>query len=52
MWTRSALDASGRIVVGVHQVIHELSGKMLMDRMVEHIYSLEDGLIQNMEIRE
>ncbi len=47
-----ALDPSGRIVVSVHQVIRELSGKMLMDRMVEHIYSLEDGLIQNMEIRD
>ena len=41
-----------RVVVNVHQVIRDLSGKVLMDRMVQHIYSLEDGLIASMEIRE
>lgn len=45
-------DNSGRIVVSVHQVIRDLSGKVLMDRMVQHVYSLEDGLIRSMEIRE
>ena len=45
-------DSSGRIVVGVHQVVHDLSGKLLLDRMVEHIYTLKDGLIQSMDIRE
>ena len=44
-------DKSGRIVVGVHQVVRDLTGKVLMDRMVEHVYSLEDGLIRSMEIR-
>ena len=45
-------DGRGRIVVSVHQVIRELSGKVLMDRMVEHVYSLEEGLVRGMEIRE
>jgi ketosteroid isomerase-like protein len=45
-------DESGRIVVNVHQVVRELSGKVLFDRMVEHVYTLSDGLIQSMEIRE
>lgn len=45
-------DASGRILVGVHQVVRELSGKVLLDRMVEHVYTLKDGLIQTMDIRE
>ena len=45
-------DESGRIVVGVHQVVRDLAGNVLMDRMVEHVYSLEDGLIRSMEIRE
>ena len=45
-------DGSGRIVVNVHQVVRELSGKVLFDRMVEHLYTLSDGLIQSMEIRE
>jgi len=45
-------DNSGRIVVGVHQVVRDLSRKVLLDRMVEHIYSLEDGLTRKMTIRE
>ena len=45
-------DTSGRIIVGVHQVVRDLSGKVLADRMVQHVYSLEDGLIRSMEIRE
>jgi hypothetical protein len=46
------LDEAGRVVVTVHQVVRDLSGKMLVDRMVEHVYSVEDGLIRSMEIRE
>ena len=45
-------DSSGRIVVGVHQVVRDISGKLLLDRMVEHVYTLKDGLIQSMDIRE
>jgi len=32
-------DASGRIAVSVHQVVCEYSGKVLLDRMVEHVYT-------------
>src|ERR1700722_409785 len=35
---------SGRVVVEVHQVVRELSGKILLDRTVEHVYAFEDGL--------
>lgn len=45
-------DSAGNVIVGVHQVIRDLSGKVLMDRMVQHIYSLKDRLIQSMTIRE
>jgi hypothetical protein len=45
-------DARGRVVVDVHQVVRELDGKVLLDRMVEHIYSFDDGLIRSMEIRD
>ena len=45
-------DGSGRVVVSVHQVVHDLNGKLLLDRMVEHVYSFEDDLIRSMEIRE
>jgi hypothetical protein len=46
------LEDSGRIAVGVHQVVRDLSGKVLLDRMVTHAYQIEDGLIQSMDIRE
>ena len=45
-------DEAGRIAVSVHQVVRDLSGKVLFDRMVEHIYTLRDGLIQSMDIHE
>ena len=45
-------DESGRITVDVHQVVRDLSGKVLLDRMVQHIYTLNGGLIQSMDIRE
>ena len=46
------LDSSGNVVVGVHQVVRDLSGKVLVDRMVEHVYAVRDGLIQSMTIRD
>ena len=42
----------GRTVVNVHQVVKDLTGTVLMDRMVQHVYSICDGLITRMEIRE
>ena len=45
-------DGHGRVIVNVHQVIRELNGKIMFDRMVEHIYSFEDGLVRGMEINE
>ncbi len=46
------IDEAGRVLVGVHQVVRDLSGNVLLDRMVEHLYSLEGELIRSMEIRE
>jgi ketosteroid isomerase-like protein len=47
-----AAEADGRTAILVHQVVRELSGKLLLDQMVEHVYRIEDGLIRSMEIRE
>jgi hypothetical protein len=49
---RLTADGAGRVVVEVHQVVRDLSGKVLHDRTVEHVYCFEDGLIRGMEIRE
>ncbi|HEY2392177.1 MAG TPA: nuclear transport factor 2 family protein [Candidatus Angelobacter sp.] len=46
------LDPAGATVVDVHQIIRDMDGKLLADRMVEHVYRIRDGLIASMEIRE
>lgn len=44
-------ETDGRIAVDVHQVVHDKSGKLLVDHMVQHVYDIRDGLIRSMEIR-
>jgi hypothetical protein len=41
-----------RVTVRVHQVVRHLTGVVLADRVVEHVYTISDGMIQRMEIRE
>jgi hypothetical protein len=43
-------EEAGRTVVTVHQVVRDLDGKLLLDQTVKHVYLIEDGLIQSMEI--
>jgi ketosteroid isomerase-like protein len=45
-----AAREDGRVAVTVHQTVRDMSGKVLMDQFVEHIYRIEDGLIVHMEI--
>lgn len=40
-----------QIVVDVYQVVRDLKGNVLSDQMVQHVYSMEDGLIRRMDIR-
>lgn len=47
-----AIDERGRIVVTVHQVVRDLQGQVLSESTVEHVYTLDDGLITHMEIRD
>jgi ketosteroid isomerase-like protein len=44
------LEESGRILVDVHQVVHDLAGALLADEHVGHRFTFEDGLIQAMEV--
>ena len=44
-------EADGRVTVSVHQAVRDLTGKLLADQMVEHVYELQDGAIRRMEIR-
>jgi ketosteroid isomerase-like protein len=45
------VESDGRITVSVHQIVRDLSGELLADQTVEHIYQLQDGSIRRMEIR-
>ena len=40
------------VKVSVHQKVKDMSGKILMDKNVIHIYFFQDGLIKRMEIVE
>jgi ketosteroid isomerase-like protein len=44
-------ENDGRIAVEVHQVVRDKSGKLVAERMVEHVYAIRGGLIASMEIR-
>ncbi len=44
-------DDEGRIVVDVHQVVHDAAGELISDRHVEHVYTLRAGLIERMDVR-
>lgn len=46
-----ARDPQGKIVVEVHQVVRDLSGNLLADKMVGHIFRIEDRLIKRFDIR-
>jgi ketosteroid isomerase-like protein len=45
-------EPDGRILVEVHQRVLDKDGGTLLDGRVQHIYSIRDGLVRNMEIRD
>ena len=42
----------GKTVVDVRQVVRDLSGNILIDQMVRHEYSIQNGLIARMDIHD
>jgi hypothetical protein len=42
----------GKTVVDVRQVVRDLSGNVLIDQIVQHEYSIRNGLIVRMDIRD
>jgi hypothetical protein len=44
-------DESGNTIVDVHQVVRDLSGNVLVDQMIQHIYVIRNGLIERMDIQ-
>jgi hypothetical protein len=43
-------EGAGHILVDVHQVVRDLGGAVLGDGHVGHRFTLQDGLIQAMEV--
>jgi hypothetical protein len=46
-----ATGSEGEVVVEVHQIVRDLDGKVLSDKVVGHIFQIEDGLIKRFDIR-
>ena len=44
-------ETDGRIDVTVHQVVHNVEGKLLIDQIIHHVYTFEDDLVKSMEIK-
>jgi ketosteroid isomerase-like protein len=42
----------GRVAVTVHQTVRSLTGEMLSDVQIEHVYTIRDGRIAHMEVVE
>jgi hypothetical protein len=41
----------GEVIVEVHQVVRDLNGNLLADKMVGHVFRIENGLITRFDIR-
>ena len=43
-------DAGGKVIVDVHQVVRDLKGKTISDRIVRHSFVLKGGLVKVFKI--
>ena len=41
----------GEVIVEVHQVVRDLNGNLLADKMVGHVFRIEDGFVKRFDIR-
>jgi ketosteroid isomerase-like protein len=45
-------NGKGEVVVKVHQVVRDLTGNLLADRLVSHTFQMREGLIVRFDIRD
>ena len=45
-------NGEGEVVVKVHQVVRNPKGELLADRLVMHVFQMQNGLIQRFDIRD
>ena len=41
----------GETIVEVHQIVHDLDGNLLADKMVGHVFRIENQLVNRFDIR-
>ena len=41
----------GEVIVEVHQVVRDLNGNLLADRLVGHVFRFESGFVKRFDIR-
>ena len=41
----------GEVIVEVHQIVHDLDGNLLSDKMVGHVFRIENNLVKHFDIR-
>jgi ketosteroid isomerase-like protein len=45
-------NGKGKVAIKVHQVVRDLEGNLLADRLVTHVFQMRNGLIQRFDIRD
>ena len=45
-------NGKGEVAIKVHQVVRDLEGNLLADRLVTHVFQMRNGLIQRFDIRD
>ena len=45
-------NGKGKVVVKVHQVVRDIRGNLLADRVVIHVFQVRNGLIERFDIRD
>jgi hypothetical protein len=48
--TRFTERPNGTVEVTIHQIVKDLQGNVLFDGIVKHVYTLQDNLLQRMDI--
>ena len=43
-------DDVGRIVALVHLVVRDMAGTLIVDQILQHVYSMNEGLVQRMDV--
>jgi limonene-1,2-epoxide hydrolase len=45
-------NSNGEVTVTAHQVVHDVSGHLLADKRVTHVFQVRNGLIERFDIRD